>query len=184
MDVHEARAVLGVSLDDEWDEIRASYRRLIRVAHPDVAVEAQPHGAAALNEAYAVLSRARRERTARPGAASPAPPCPPARPAPPAPPATGAQVLGDDTLLLAAPPEEAFGALLDAGHHLGAISYVDRSCAIFEVIVRLDGESCSLLVTLQPRGHGTEALLSVESLSRVASHSPAPMARALLHALR
>ncbi|HEX6237880.1 MAG TPA: J domain-containing protein [Acidimicrobiales bacterium] len=178
MDVHEARAVLGVSRDDGWDEVRSSYRRLIRVAHPDVAVEASPHRAAALNEAYAVLSRARRERAPRPGTAPPPPP--PPRPAPPT---SGAQVVGEDTLLLAAPPEEAFGALLDAGHHLGAISYVDRSCAILEVIVRLDGEACSLLVTLQRRGHGTEALLSVESLSRVASHSPAPMARALLHAL-
>lgn len=179
MDVREARTILGVSGDDGWDVIRASYRRLIRVAHPDVATAPSSHRAAVLNEAYAVLGRARRDRPPRAVTTPPASPAP----APASPPTTGARARGDDTLLLAAPPDEAFGELFDAAHHIGAISYVDRSCAIFEVIVHLDGEACSLVVTLQRCGHGTEALLSVESLSRVASHSPEPMVRALLDAV-
>lgn len=179
MDVREARTILGITAADGWDEVRASYRRLIRIAHPDVAATAAPHRAALLNQAYTVLSRARRQRaplagTDRTTAAAPAPTRPPA---------VGARALGDDTLLLAVPPDEAFGVLVDAGHRLGAISYVDRSCAIFEVIVHLDGEACSLVVTLQARAHGTEALLTLESLSRVASHSPTPVLHAMLTAL-
>ena len=179
MDVREARTVLRVGDADGWDEIRASYRRLIRLAHPDVAGGRRPHREAALlNQAYAVLSRARREGRlhAPPRPASAPAPAPP----PPPPPLHGARALGDDTILLAAPPDGAFGLLLDAGHRIGSVSYVDRSCAIFEVVVQLDGEACSLVITVTPRGHGSEAELTVESLGRVASHSPAPVLRRLL----
>jgi hypothetical protein len=63
------------------------------------------------------------------------------------------------------------------------VSYVDRSCAIFEVIVRLDGESHSLVVTLQPREAKTGALCTLESLERVNSPSPEPVVRQLADAL-
>ena len=100
--------------------------------------------------------------------------------------------MGDDTLLVAAPPPEAFGRLLEAGHRIGEVSYVDRSCGIFEVIVRegaepstgAGGESCSLLVTLQGRGRGSEVVLALECLERAASLSPAHYARRLAAALR
>jgi hypothetical protein len=197
VEVPEARTILGVSDADGWDEVRASYRRLIRVAHPDVAHGSGPQRAARLNEAYAVLRRAVRSgippapgTTAppRPRSARQSPSAPqvtdPASPPSPAPPRSGARALGDDTILLAAPPDEAFGDLLDAGHRIGSISYVDRSCAIFEVIVHRDGEARSLVVTVQPQAHGTEALLTVESLGRVASHSPEPVLHEMLAALR
>jgi len=102
---------------------------------------------------------------------------------PPPPPPVGVVVVGNDTLLLAAPPDEAFARLLDAAHQVAAVTYVDRSCAIFEAVVRLDGESCSLVVTLQGRAHGTEAFLTLESLERVASHSPEPVLHELAAAL-
>src|SRR4029450_13211128 len=125
----------------------------IRAAHPDTqAVGATTAAAARLNEAYAVLSRAKRAGGLHaPGPSAPAPSAPPP---PPPPPTVGGGVVGNDPLLLAAPPDEAFALLLEAGHRVGEVSYVDRSCAIFEVLVRQDGETCSLLVTLQGRAHG------------------------------
>jgi glyoxylase-like metal-dependent hydrolase (beta-lactamase superfamily II) len=188
MDVHEARTVLEVAEGDGWDVVRASYRRLISAAHPDRA-GGTTRAAARLNEAYTVLSRGRRlgSRVGT-GAASagaprppgpPPPPPPPSPPPPPAPPRVGTAVVGEDTLLLAAPPPEAFVLLLEAGHRIGSVSYVDRSCGIFEVVVHDARETCSLLVTLQGRGHGTEVVFALESLERAASLSPEPHVRRL-----
>ena len=183
MDVAEARTVLGVTADDGWDVVRRAYRVRIRAAHPDTnGVGATPR-AIRLNEAYAVLSRAKRagSPTVRPPAA--AAPTPPPTPAPPAPPPVGVSVEGSDTLLLAAPPDEAFALLLDAGHRVGDVSYVDRSCAIFEVVVRQDDETCSLVVTVQGRAHGTEAFLTLEAMERAASLPPERILRRVLDAL-
>lgn len=192
MDVHEARRVLEVADGDGWDAVRAAYRRLIRAAHPD-REGGTTRAAVRLNEAYAVLSRARRHGSpvgtgARPAGAGPArAPGPerrrPAPPPPPPPPRVGAALVGEDMLLLAAPPPEAFALLLEAGHRIGSVSYVDRSCGIFEVVVHPSGETCSLLVTLEGRGHGTEVTFAMESLERAASLSPEPYARRLAEML-
>ncbi|HKA84444.1 MAG TPA: J domain-containing protein [Acidimicrobiales bacterium] len=192
MDVHEARRVLEVADGDGWDTVRASYRRLIRAAHPD-RKGGTTRAAVRLNEAYAVLSRARRHGSpvgtgAQPagagtsGAAGPERRRP-APPAPPPPPRVGTALVGEDTLLLAAPPPEALALLLEAGHRIGSVSYVDRSCGIFEVVVHPSGETCSLLVTLQGLGHGTEVTFAMESLERAASLSPEPYARRLAEML-
>ena len=187
MDVAEARAVLGIVDGAGWDDVRAAYRRLIRAAHPDVA-RGTSRQAARLNEAYAVLSRAkRRASVVTPGGRRPggrtrggAPPPPP----PPPPPAVGFTIVGPDTMLLAAPPGEAFALLLEAGHRVGAVSYVDRGCGIFDVVVSEDDEARSLLVTLEPRGHGTEAVFALESLERAASLSPERLIHQVAAALR
>lgn len=182
MDVAEARAALGVADGEGWEVVRAAYRRLIRAAHPDVTGDGATGAAARLNEAYAVLSRAKRSGTLY----VPAPPIPatPATPPPPAPPPVGVAVEGTDTVLLAVPPPEAFALMLDAAHRVGSVSYVDRSCAIFEVVVRVGGEACSLVVTFQGRAHGTEAFLTLESLEQAASLSPEPVLREVVAALR
>jgi hypothetical protein len=177
MDVHEARTVLEVADGDGWDAVRASYRRLIRAAHPDRA-GGTTRAAARLNEAYAVLSRARRHGS-RVGTAT----APAGTARPPGPPRVGTAVVGEDTLLLAAAPPEAFALLLEAGHRIGSVSYVDRSCGIFEVVVHQAGETCSLLVTLQGRGHGSEVVFALESLERAASLSPGPYARRMAEML-
>jgi hypothetical protein len=183
VDVVEARSVLGVTATDGWEVVRRAYRTRIRAAHPDThGVGATPR-AIQLNEAYAVLSRAKRAGdpsvTAPSGGASPPPPAPP----PPSPPVVGVSVEGSDTVLLAAPPDEAFALLLDAGHRVGDVSYVDRSCAIFEVVVRQDDETCSLVVTLQGRAHGTEAVLTLEAMERAASLPPERILRRVVDAL-
>lgn len=180
MDVAEARAVLGVTEADGWDVVRLAYRTRIRAAHPDTHGPTAAPRAVRLNEAYAVLSRARRAGTA---ATAPAPPAPPPAPPPTPPPRVGLRIDGDDTLLLAAPPDQAFALLLDAGHRVGNVSYVDRSCAIFEVVVRQDGETCSLVVTVQPRAHGTEALLTLEAMERPATLPPDRVLRQVVDAL-
>jgi hypothetical protein len=179
MDVREARVVLGVDPADGWDVVRAAYRRRIRAAHPDTHGVGATATAARLNEAYAVLSRAKRAGilTTVPGAPAP-PPGPP-----PAPPPVGVAVVGGDTLLLAAPPPEAFALLLEAGHRVGEVTYVDRSCAIFEVVLRQDGETCSLVVTIQGRAHGTEAFLTLEAMERPATLDPSRVVRDMAAAL-
>jgi hypothetical protein len=183
VDVVEARAVLGVSDGDGWDVVRLAYRRRIRAAHPDVHGVGTTPVAARLNEAYAVLSRARRTgAAAAPASRATTPPAPP--PPPPAPPLVGVRVVGGDTLLLAVPPDEAFALLLEAGHRIGDVSYVDRSCAIFEVVLRQDGETCSLVVTLQGRAHGTEAVLTLEAMERAASLPPDRVVARVVAALR
>jgi hypothetical protein len=182
MDVAEALVVLGVDSSDGWDVVRAAYRRRIRAAHPDTQGAASTPSAVRINEAYAVLSRAKRAGVAA-GPAPARPPAPPPPP-PPAPPAVGVDVEGSDTLLLAAPPDEAFALLLEAGHRVGNVSYVDRSCAIFEVVVRQDGETCSLVVTVQGRAHGAEAWLTLEAMERVATLPPDRIVRRMVAALR
>ncbi|HEX5367685.1 MAG TPA: J domain-containing protein [Acidimicrobiales bacterium] len=174
MEIAEARTVLGVAPHDDWPTVRAAYRRAIRTAHPDL------HGgttaaAVRLNEAYGVLRRAWRDGTpSGPGAPGP--------PVAPPPPVEVAMAAGD-ALLLGVPADEAFAVLLEAAHRIGNVSYVDRSCAIFEVVVDQDGEACSLLVTLQGRAHGTEALLTLEALERPASLPPGRVLARLLAAL-
>ncbi len=180
MDVVEARSVLGVAESDGWDVVRLAYRRRIRAAHPDTHGAGATPTAVRLNEAYAVLSRAKRAgATVAPSPAGPAPAPPP----PPPPPPVGVTVVGNDTVLLAAPPDEAFALLLEAGHRVGNVSYVDRSCAIFEVVVRQDGETCSLVVTLQGRAHGTEAFLTLEAMERPATLPPDRIVERLVTAL-
>ena len=166
MDVAEARIVLGVTAREGWSEVRTAYRRAIRAAHPDTQGTASTTTAVRLNEAYAVLRRARQAGTLD---APPPPPAPAPPPPPPAPPTVGLATVGNDTILLAAPPDEAFALLLEAAHGVGNVSYVDRSCAIFEAVVRQDDETCSLVVTLQGRAHGTEAFLTLEAMERAAS---------------
>jgi hypothetical protein len=180
MEVAEARAVLGVAPGDGWIEVRAAYRRAIRAAHPDTHGLSATATAVRLNEAYAVLRRARRDGTLD---APPRPPAPPPAPPPPPPPAVGVAVAGNDTLLLAVPPDEAFALLLEAAHRVGNVSYVDRSCAIFEAVVRQDDETCSLVVTLQGRAHGTEAFLTLEAMERAASLATDRVLARLLDAL-
>jgi DnaJ domain len=185
VEVHEARALLGVTTHDTWDAVRVSYRQLMRQLHPDHAGPTFTHRAAELNEAYAVLSRSMGIRRAhgpmppggyRPDIATATPP----EPAPP----LDAHVDAGDTLVVEAPPDEAFTRLLEAAHVVGAVTYVDRSNAIFEVVVQHDGEACSMVVTLQGRSEGTEAFCTLESIERVASPSPEPVVRRLADALR
>lgn len=70
-----------------------------------------------------------------------------------------------DTLRFDAPADETFRWLLEAAQDLGAITYLDRSGPLFEVLCRfLDEPATSLLVTLQGRSDGTDAMCAAESI--------------------
>jgi hypothetical protein len=176
VELDEARSLLGVSPTDEWDAVRIAYRRLIRQQHPDHAGPGATVRAAQLNDAYRVLSRALQVQTAdgtRPRR----------RLADPPPPRLDAHIEGADTLVVEAPLEQAFSQLLEAGHVVGHVSYVDRSSAIFEVVVKHEGEACSFVVSLEGDGK-TEAYCTLESMERSQRLSPTPIVRQLAGALR
>lgn len=190
MDPEQARRLLQVRAGAGADELRAAYRRLIGEVHPDRHGPGRAGEAALLNEAYAVLVRAplrAQRRSPTPAPSSDAPP--PGAPPPPAgspggAPSFPAEVLDGDTVLLSAGFDEAFAALLDACWRIGEITYVDRSCAIIETVLRVEPHgTCSLLITLQGRGRGTEAFCTLEAIERVAHPPVGPVTDALRAAL-
>lgn len=169
MDRRAARAVLGVPADAPWPDVRARYRTLVRRHHPDVAA-AHDAGAttALLTAAYRVLRQAHAEGL-QPEPASP----PPLRrtsshaPSPAAPP-----IDADGALVLDAPPDDAFFALLEAAHALGEVAYRDLDAGLLETIVEFDGlPAASVLCTLQGRAAGTEVFVTIEPLG--ATEAPA-----------
>jgi hypothetical protein len=181
MDVPAARAALGLGPRPTWEEVRAAYRSRISTAHPDRA-GGTTERASTLNAAYTTLVRARRDGRLEEGPS----PSPPAgdrahdRRAATIPP----EVLDGDTVRLHLPPDEAFVRLLEAADEIGDVTYVDRSCAIFEALVAVAGEgTCSLVVTLQGRSHGTDAFCTLEAIEHVASPPVRHVVEALVAAL-
>jgi hypothetical protein len=179
MEVAAARSALGLGAAPTWAEVRVAYRAQIAAAHPDRA-GGDPDRAALVTEAYATLERAHRDGRLH----HRLPVTPPPTPAPEAfdePP----EVLDGDTIRIHAPPDEAFARLLDACHHIGDVTYVDRSCAILEALVRVEGEGvCSLVVTLQGRADGTDAFCTLEAIEHVASPPVRHVVEHLVTALR
>jgi hypothetical protein len=161
VDVHEARAVLGVVAGATEADERSAFRRRLRDTHPDVAGPRADAGVAVtrLTRALAVLRAAR----AVPPATAPPPPSPAAPPH--APPGPAAEPRGDSLLLLDVPADEAFIALLEATHAVGEVTYVDARLGLLEaVLADGGGHACQLLITLQGRATGTEAFCTLEPL--------------------
>jgi hypothetical protein len=184
VDEREALAVLELAPGATMAQIRASYRRLVRRHHPDVAGAGATARAARLTEAYARL-RAGPENavagTARPPAPSPPPP-------PPSPTAfeqaVEAERASGDTLVVRAPPDETYALVFEAAGRVGHIAYFDRHLGIIESIVRFEGgPSCSLLITLQGRAMGTEVFLTLESIEADPTPPLQPVVDALVEAL-
>jgi hypothetical protein len=191
VDVVAARAALGLGPSPTWTEVRVAYRAQIAAAHPDRA-GGDPALAAQVTAAYATLERAHREGHLH-AVAVPAPPAPsPAATSAPRawvpsddPMADPPEVLDGDTVHLRMPPDEAFVRLVEACHRIGDVTYLDRSCAILEALVRVEGEGvCSLLITLQGRADGTDAFCTLEAIEHVASPPVRQVTEALVAALR
>ena len=142
MDRSDALAVLSLSEGTSARAVRERYLELLRAWHPDATRRATDGVAARITEAYRVL------RTSAPTVDA------------------VRAVAAGDTLEIAAPPEEAFFALLDVASTIGEVTYVDPEVGMLEVVVVLStGATCSLVVTLQGRGTGvTEAFCTVEDL--------------------
>jgi hypothetical protein len=185
MEVAVARAELGLGPRPTWTEVRVAYRAQIAASHPD-REGGDPARASVVTEAYATLERAHRE-----GRLQELPPPPTTVRA-----ATSAtprvvhldeppEVLQGDTVHIVAPPDEAFARILEACHRIGDVTYVDRSCAILEALVRVEGEGvCSLVITLQGRAHGTDAFCTLEAIEHVASPPVRDVVERLVDALR
>jgi hypothetical protein len=187
VEVPAARATLGLGPTPSWAEVRVAYRAQIAATHPDRA-GGDAARAALVTEAYATLERAHLEGRLHHGPpdAAPRPSAPGHRAAPPPPPMDEPpEVLEGDTVHLHAPPDEAFVRVLDACHRIGDVTYVDRSCAILEALVRVEGEgTCSLVITLQGRAHGTDAFCTLEAIEHVASPPVRHVVEELVAALR
>ncbi len=172
----------GVTLADA----RRAYRQLVRTQHPDVVGPSGTAATARLTAAFAFL-RASSSSDDQPIVVAPPPPT--AAPPPPPPPspersaydeAVDAELAAGDTLLVHAPADETFAVLFDAASRVGHIGYFDRQLGILETIVRFEGgPTCSLLITLQGRAHGTEAFCTLESIEA----DPTPPLRPVIDVL-
>jgi hypothetical protein len=181
MDLDEAQAVLGVGTGASEADERSAFRARLRATHPDVAGPRADAGAAVarLTRALGVLRSARAagsHLTTRPGPAPTAPP--PSRAPGPA-----AEPQGD-SLLLHAPADEAFVALLEAAHAVGEVTYVDARLGLLEAVLIEDGgHGCQLLITLQGRATGTEAFCTLEPLGTTPCPPTADVVAGLVAAL-
>ena len=137
--VNRERALrtLGLEKEAQPDDINRAYRALIRQAHPDAGGSTVV--AARITEAYHWLQRA--------GAEPPQAP-PPPHPPQPDPSATDKD---DDSYVLGLPPGDIFARLVEAGHQLGEVSYIDRDAGIVQITITAhNGVVCQLAATIVP----------------------------------
>ena len=193
MDIDEAVAVLGVRPGMTIDEVRVAYRDLLRVTHPDVRGSAADSASAGretalLNDAFTTIRLALVDTIVVPmPVPKPAGPSAQdsARVADSADHGATVSIESGDTLMIEAPPDEAFALLLEASSRLGGIGYIDRSLGLLEVIVRFEGgPSCSVLMTLQGRAFGTDVFCTMDSIEADPTPAFEPVMAALLEELR
>ena len=182
MEVAEALAVLNVAPDATWEQIRASYRRLLRAHHPDLTDE--PGAAdrtAGLTAAYATLEEAT-DGGRRPLGLRPPRPSPPRRPTPapraprpsgaaggpvpqPERPATGAAPFRD-AVADRRSPEEVFRRLRAAAPSVGEVSGVDTASLTLQILVEAPGAAPGqLLAEVGRRDDETIIMFTLESLT-------------------
>lgn len=171
MDVIEAAAILGLVPGSPIEVVRARFRHLVMAHHPDRGGSAEMTRVVVV--AYDVLLR-----DLEASGIVPAPPSaaaqPEATPEAPSAPEDRLWRVDDGTLAIARPADEAFVLLVEAGHRIGSITYVDRHCGVLETLLRTtEGTTVSMLVTLQGRGTGhTEAFFSLEPIDAVRGPIP------------
>ena len=153
MDEEEARGVLGVGAAAGAVEVRAAYRRALLGAHPDLR-----GGSADATRRIVAAYQSLRATGSRPDAAPP----PPVEPAD-----TVSVTVEGDTVAADLPAGDLFAMLVEVGHRIGDVGFVDPESGLLEVIVGFEGYgACSVILTLQGRGIGvTEAFCTVEPLA-------------------
>lgn len=197
MHLDAALDLLGLDRTADERTARSAYRRRVRELHPDLAatgtgtgdVSTRTERTASLNLAWTVVIGALRDGTIGTGAEPGEPP----RSTEPAngveatrAPSTGqATVEGHDgSLWLDVPADEAYLALYEASGRVGHVAYVDRHLGLLGVIVRFEGgPTCSVLITLQGRAEGTEAMCTMTSIEAAPAPSIDPVLDALAEAL-
>lgn len=161
---------LGLEKGARADDINRAYRALIRQAHPDAGGSTAV--AARITEAYHWLQRA--------GTQSPPPPRPPQ-------PDLSSPATTDDSMTLLLPPGDVFIRLVEAGHQLGEVSYIDRDAGIVQVTFTADnGVVCQLAATVTSGGGSTSCGdTRVEfTLDPLASGEPPPIGQVVAQLAR
>ncbi len=135
MDRERALQTLGLEKGAQAADISRAYRAQIRRAHPDAG--GSTAAAARITEAYHWLQRA---GTPPPGPSKSSPPKPD----------TPAEANTDDSLVLHLPAGDVFARLVEAGHDLGEVSYIDPAAGMVQVTFTADnGVVCQLAATVQ-----------------------------------
>ncbi len=135
MNRERALRTLGLEKGAQPADINRAYRELIRHAHPDVGGTTAV--AARITEAYHWLRRAG-NKPPEPSKSSPQKSAMPAK------------SKTDDSLVLHLPAGDVFARLVDAGHELGEVSYIDPTTGIVQVTFTADnGVVCQLAATVQ-----------------------------------
>ncbi len=135
MNRERALRTLGLEKGARAEDVNRAYRALIRQAHPDAGGSTAV--AARITEAYHWLQRAGVEPPQAP------PPPPPPQPDPPA------AEKSDDSYVLRLPPGDIFARLVEAGHQLGEVGYIDRDAGIVQVTFTAhNGVVCQLAATV------------------------------------
>lgn len=203
MDREEAARLLGVAPSATPEEARHAFRALIRHRHPDRAGTGATVAAARLIEAHRLLRTpppdpggpgrggARADRVGAPGPGGPGsegngpPGAAPGRAGPP----VDARAEGD-ALWVAADPATVMARLVEAGHALGEITYLDRSSGFVEVLLLVQDEgdpapaAVSLVASLQGRQDAVEVFCTVERLDGHPAPPVAPLVAALAAEMR
>lgn len=173
MDRERALRTLGLDAGAKATDIDRAYRVLIRQAHPDAGGSTAV--AARITEAYHWLQRAG------------TPPTMSSKPASPPKPQTPAAASADDSMTLLLPPGDLFIRLVEAGHQLGEVSYIDRDAGIVQVTFTADnGVVCQLAATIVSGGSSTaRGDARVEfTLDPLASGQAPPISRVVAHLAR
>jgi hypothetical protein len=173
VDESEARALLGVGALTPLADVRRKYRADLRASHPDVNASPEAvHRTRELIDAFRLLSSLP-INAPEAGGSRPEPAASMDRPF--------AALLDDETVVVDAPSDEAFRALVGAGHEIGVVTYVDRQAELLEVLLTTTaGDSISLVITLQGRSNGTtEAFFTLEALNVNVPKHDVPSIRAV-----
>ena len=175
MDSAEARSVLGVIPTASAEELRSAYRQRLFAVHPDHSGHSGD-GVRTVISAYRTLTS---QLVIAPEPVSVEAPAP----------ANDLHaddlrgddlhadevwLIGPDTIALAMPADDAYLRLLEVAHRIGDVTYVDRSCALMEALLRTkDGTTLSLVISLQGRALGhSEAFLTIEPVDLVRGPLP------------
>ena len=172
MNRERALRTLGLEKGARPADINRAYRALIRQAHPDAGGSTAV--AARVTEAYHWLQRA--------GSSPPPPP----KPSPPKS-AAPFEAKTDDSLVLHLPAGDVFARLVEAGHHLGEVSYIDHDTGMVQVTFTADnGVVCQLAATIV-FGGGSDSPSDVRvefTLDPLATGEAPPIGRVVAHLAR
>ena len=165
--VRVALRTLGLTDCVDASDVRAAFRSRVVALHPDITGAVGNEPTLALLDAYRVaLEHAESTEATKAANATEAE-------------RTAVKSLPDEarvwlvdhnTIALRCSREEAFIRVLEVGHSLGSITYLDREGELLEVLLRTKlGDNVSLVISFQGRSDWVEAFLTSEVLD-VAKH--------------